>query len=271
MEHAQRCHDSFRARPPAQPKAAAAGFSGLSGGLLLGPVLEAGKIDRDVTPRHGRGDPVLMRRLHETRVIQDASLHIDDIRMLRCGGEERGAAVRAEVTGELTPAIPRLGEPSRKPVGDPKPRAHEADSDVKRAARAPAAVLAVAEVGRPDFSIVFERDAAADAVARDVARHRVVSPVLAQEVRRRSPTDMALSCEPQRLHGPTEAPTSRCRILPDVDCNELSLVSCNRLLGGRRATAGVGHGELPLGSRRLRRPCWVGRIAGRETQPRRVS
>jgi hypothetical protein len=78
-----------RSRPPAWLKLAAVSFSGVLGGVLLGAVLKAGKIDRDVMPRYGRGDPVLMRRLHETRVIEDAGLDVNEIWMLRRRGEER--------------------------------------------------------------------------------------------------------------------------------------------------------------------------------------
>ena len=41
---------------------------------------------------------------------------------------------------------------------------------------------------------------------------------------------MALSCEPQRLRGSTEAPRLQCQRLPEVDWNALWLVSCSALL-----------------------------------------
>jgi hypothetical protein len=46
-------------------------------------------------------------------------------------------------------------------------------------------------------------------------------------------TDLALSCEPQRLRGPIEAPKFQCQTVREVDWSTLWLVSCSALLGGR--------------------------------------
>lgn len=42
----------------------------------------------------------------------------------------------------------------------------------------------------------------------------------------------ALSCEPQRLRGSTEAPELQCQMLPEVDWKALWPVSCSALLDG---------------------------------------
>jgi hypothetical protein len=54
------------------------------------------------------------------------------------------------------------------------------------------------------------------------------------------PNGSALSCEPQRLRGSLEAPMFQCQTLPEVDWNELWLVSCSALLGGGQVSAVVG-------------------------------
>jgi hypothetical protein len=51
-------------------------------------------------------------------------------------------------------------------------------------------------------------------------------------------TDWRFSCEPLRLGGPAEAPESQCQTVPEVDCNALWLVSCNRLLAGAPRVSG---------------------------------
>ena len=46
-------------------------------------------------------------------------------------------------------------------------------------------------------------------------------------------TDRALSCEPQHLRGPTEAPECDAKTVSRIDWNALWLVSCSALLGRR--------------------------------------
>ena len=148
----------------------------LLGGVLLGPVLEAPEIRRNCAPRHCGGDPVLMRRLDDARVVEYPSLHVDEIRMLRGRSEEGRAAIWAEVPSQLSSAFAALREAARPTRRDAEPGALEAHSDIEGATSAPSAIFAVAVVGRSNGAAVFECDAATEAMPSDDARHDSSSP-----------------------------------------------------------------------------------------------
>ncbi len=95
------------------------------------------------------------------------------VRMCRRGREYWRAAIRAEVTSELTSTIAALREHLRSPGSDPETGRVETHADIERTTGQSPTVFTVAVVRRAHGSVVFVNDLPAGTASRDSTLHRV--------------------------------------------------------------------------------------------------